>query len=30
TLTSRNNLASAYRAAGRIEDAERLLETPSD
>ena len=30
TLTSRNNLASAYRAAGRIEDAEKLFETPSD
>ena len=30
TLTSRNNLASAYRAAGRFEDAEALFETPSD
>ncbi|OMG17155.1 tetratricopeptide repeat protein, partial [Actinomyces naeslundii] len=30
TLTSRNNLAEAYRAAGRIEDAEILFETPSD
>ena len=30
TLTSRNNLAEAYRAAGRIEDADKLFETPSD
>ncbi|WP_256274801.1 tetratricopeptide repeat protein, partial [Actinomyces sp. HMSC08A09] len=29
TLTSRNNLASAYRAAGRTEEAEVLFETPS-
>ena len=29
TLTSRNNLAEAYRAAGRFEDADKLFETPS-
>ena len=29
-LTTRNNLADAYRAAGRIEEAEALFETPSD
>ncbi len=29
TLTSRNNLASAYRAAGRTEEAAALFETPS-
>ena len=30
TLTTRNNLANAYRAAGRFEDADKLFETPSD
>ncbi|ERH22408.1 hypothetical protein HMPREF1979_02607, partial [Actinomyces johnsonii F0542] len=30
TLTARNNLANAYRAAGRTEEAEALFETPSD
>ncbi|OLO58777.1 hypothetical protein BKH24_09835, partial [Actinomyces oris] len=29
TLTTRNNLAIAYRAAGRFEDAEKLFKTPS-
>ena len=29
TLTARNNLAEAYRAAGRIEDAEKLFEPSS-
>lgn len=29
TLTSRTNLAEAYRATGRFEDAEKLFETPS-
>ena len=29
TLTSRNNLASAYRAAGRADEAKALFETPS-
>ena len=30
TLTARNNLADAYRAVGRDEDAEALLDPPSD
>ncbi|MDR0178896.1 tetratricopeptide repeat protein, partial [Actinomyces oris] len=30
TLTTRHNLANAYRAAGRFEDADKLFETPSD
>ena len=30
TLISRDNLAGAYRAAGRFDDADSLFETPSD
>ncbi|WP_314195347.1 tetratricopeptide repeat protein [Actinomyces oris] len=30
TLQARNNLASAYRAAGRFDDADSLFKTPSD
>ncbi|ERH15714.1 hypothetical protein HMPREF1549_03032 [Actinomyces johnsonii F0510] len=30
TLTTRNNLAEAYRAASRFDDADSLFKTPSD
>ena len=30
TLASRNNLASAYKAAGRLDDAKALFDQPTD
>ena len=30
TLASRNNLAAAYKAAGRLDDAKALFDPPTD